>query len=157
MTRTKMLRAVLLLTVSVAVLAGPVSGASASKASIKAVLKSAGPQITSAEKGVASAIVAYKTSHEPAAVESALAKSIAVLKSTRTKVASQSAGSAAVKLAKSKIVKGLSAVAAAYVRLNSAFAQHGSDPQAANTEAEAALKKVATGRKQLKEAVKLLS
>jgi hypothetical protein len=62
-----------------------------------------------------------------------------------------------VKLAKSKLVKGLSAVTAAYVRLNSAFAQHGSDPKAADSEAEAALKKVATGRKQLKEAVKLLS
>jgi hypothetical protein len=156
-TRTKTLRAVLLLAVSVVVLAGPVSGASASKASIEAVLKSSGPQITSAEKGVASAIVAYKSSHDPAPVESALAKSIAVLKGTRTKIASQSAGPAAVKLAKSKLVKGLSAVAAAYVRLNSAFAQHGSDPQAAETEAEAGLKKVATGRKQLKEAVKLLS
>jgi hypothetical protein len=152
-----MLRAVLLLAVSAAALAVPVSGASASKASIKAVLKSSSPQVAQAEKGVVGALGAYKTSPNPAPVESAIAKSIFVLKSLRTKVASQSAGPAAVKLAKSKLVKGISTVVAAYVRLNSAFAQHGTDPSAAKGEAEAALKKVATGRKQLKEAVKLLN
>ncbi|HXP38117.1 MAG TPA: hypothetical protein VN817_10165 [Solirubrobacteraceae bacterium] len=157
MTRTKMLRAVALLAVSVVVLAGPVGAASASKASIKAVLKSSTPQVALAEHGVVSAITAYKTSHEPAPVESAIAKSIFVLKGLRTKIASQSAGPAAVKLAKSKLVKGVSAVVAAYVRLNSAFVQHGTDPSAAKSEAEAALKKVAAGRKQLSEAVKLLS
>jgi hypothetical protein len=156
-TRTSMLRAVSLLAVLTAVLAGPVSGALASKASIKSVLKSSSPQVAQAEQGVAAAIAAYKTSHEAAPVESAIAKSVFVLKRLRTKVASQSAGPEAVKLAKSKLVKGISAVVAAYVRLNSAFAQHGSDPSAAKTEAEAALKKVAKGRKQLKEAVKLLS
>jgi hypothetical protein len=152
-----MLRAVLLLAVSAVVLVAPVSGASASKTSIEAALKSSNPQVLLAEQGVASAITAYKTSHEPAPVESAIAKSIFVLKGLRTKIASQPAGPAAVKLAKSKLVKGVSAVIAAYVRLNSAFAQHGTDPSAAKTEAEAALKKVASGRKQLKEAVKLLS
>jgi hypothetical protein len=156
-TRTKMLRAVLLLAVSATVLAGPVSGASASKASIKAALKSSNPQVEQAEKGVASALGAYKTSPNPAPVESAIAKSIFVLKGLRTKIASQPAGPAPVKLAKSKLVKGISAVVAAYVRLNSAFAQHGTDPNAAKGEAEAALKKVATGRKQLAEAIKLLS
>jgi hypothetical protein len=156
-TRTKTLRAVLLLAVSAVVLAGPVSGASASKASIKAVLKSSSPQVAQAEQGVTSALGAYKTSPNPAPVESAIAKSIFVLKGLRTKIASQPAGPAAVKLAKSKLVKGVSAVVAAYVRLNSAFAQHGTDPSAAKSEVEAALKKVLTGRRQLKEAAKLLS
>jgi hypothetical protein len=156
-TRTNMLRAVLPLAVSAAVLSGPVSGASASKASIKAVLTSSNAQVAQAEKGVVSALGTYKTSPNPAPVESAIAKSIFVLKRLRTNIASQPAGPAAVKLAKSKLVKGISAVVSAYVRLNSAFAQHGTDPSAAKGEAEAALKKVASGRKQLKEAVKLLS
>ena len=62
MTRTKMLRAVLLLAVSAAVLTGPVSGASASKASIKAALKSYSGKVDEAEGGVLTALGAYKAS-----------------------------------------------------------------------------------------------
>ena len=157
MTRTSMWRAVLLLAVSVAVLVGPVAGASASKASIKAALKSYSGQVDQAEGGVLTALGAYKTSKDPAPVDAALGKSVTVLKALKAKIAKQSAPSSKIKTAKTKLLKGIGAVIVAYEHLGTAFSDHGTDQPAAEAEAKAALVKVKAGQKELKEAAKLLS
>ncbi len=157
MTRTKMLRAVLLLAVSAAVLTGPVSGASASKASIKAALKSYSGKVDEAEGGVLTALGAYKASKEPAPVETALGKSVTVLKALKAKIAKQSAPSIKVKTAKTKLLKGIGAVIVAYEHLGTAFSDHATNQSAAESEAKTALLKVKAGQKELKEAAKLLS
>jgi hypothetical protein len=151
-----MLRAVLLLAVSATVLAGPVSGASASKASIKAALKSGLPQVKSTELAAADAIKTFKTTHEAAPVDSALANAITALKSVKAKVAKQSAGASAVKMAKAKLLKGFSAIVLAYEHLGTAFQEHGTDPSAAEAEATMALTKIKAGNTQIKAAAKLL-
>jgi hypothetical protein len=156
-TRTKMLRAVLLLAVSAVVLTGPVSGASASKASIKAALKSYSGKVDEAEGGVLTALGAYKTSKEPAPVETALGKSVTVLKALKAKIAKQSAPSIKVKTAKTKLLKGVGAVIVAYEHLGTAFSDHATNKSAAESEAKTALLKVKAGQKELKEAAKLLS
>jgi hypothetical protein len=156
-TRTRMLRAVLLLAVSATVLAGPVSGASASKASIKAALKSGLPQVKSTELAAGEAIKAFKTTHEAAPVDSALAKAITALKALKVKVAKQPAGPPAVKTAKAKLLKGFSAVVVAYEHLGTAFQENASNPSAAEAEATTALTKIKAGNTQIKAAVKLLS
>jgi hypothetical protein len=152
-----MLRAVLLLAVSATVLVGPVSGASASKASIRAALKSYSGKVDEAEGGVLTALGAYKASKEPAPVEAALGKSVTVLKALKAKIATQSASGAKIKTAKTKLLKGLGAVTVAYEHLGTAFSEHGTDQSAAEAEAKAALLKVKAGQKELKEAAKLLS
>ena len=157
MTRTKMLRAVLLLAVSAPVLTGPVSGASASKASIKAALKSYSGKVDEAEGGVLTALGAYKSSKEPAPVETALGKSVTVLKALKAKIAEQSAPSIKVKTAKTKLLKGIGAVIVAYEHLGTAFSDHATNKSAAESEAKTALLKVKAGQKELKEAAKLLS
>ena len=146
-----------MLAVSAAVLLAPVSGASASKASIKAALKSFSGKIDEAEGGVLTALGAYKTSKEPAPVETALGKSVSVLKELKAKIAKQSAPAPKIKTAKTKLLKGIGAVILAYEHLGTAFSEHGSDQSAAEAEARTALVKVKAGQKQLKEAVKLLS
>jgi hypothetical protein len=156
MTRTGSLLALVALAACAAVLAGPASGASASKASIRATLKSFTARVDVAEGEVLTALGKYKTTHEAAPVDAALGKSITVIKQLKTKLAAQSAPSPKVKLAKAKLIKGLSAVIAAYERLGTAFQDHGTNPSAAEAEAKAALVKVKTGQKQLKEAAKLL-
>jgi hypothetical protein len=152
-----MSRAVLLLAVTATVLAGPVSGASASKASIKAALRSYSGKIDEAEGGVLTALGAYKTSKEPAPVETALGKSVTVLKALKSKITKQSASSVKVKTAKTKLLKGLGAVIVAYEHLGTAFSEHGTDQSAAEAEAKTALAKVKAGKKELTEAARLLS
>jgi hypothetical protein len=154
-----MLRSVsLLLAVSAVVLAaGPVTGASASKASIKTALDKGFPRVRSTEKAAVEAIGAYKATHEPAAVDAALAKAITALKALKAKIATQSAGRPAVKVAKSKLLKGISAVVLAYEHLGTAFEVKGTDPSAAEAEASTAVAKIKAGNEQIKEAVKLLS
>jgi poly-gamma-glutamate capsule biosynthesis protein CapA/YwtB (metallophosphatase superfamily) len=157
-TRIRTLRSVsLLLAVSAVVLAGPVTGASASKASIKTALNKGFPLVRSTERAAVEAISAYKTTHEPAAVDAALAKAITALKAVKSKVAAQPAGRPAVKLAKSKLLKGISAIVLAYEHLGTAFEEKGTDPSAAEAEASTAVTKIKAGNKQVKEAVKLLS
>jgi hypothetical protein len=70
----------------------PAANASASVASIKAVILSYGPRIHVAEGHVLTALGEYKESTGPAEVESAIGGSIAVLGSLKTKVAEQSVG-----------------------------------------------------------------
>jgi hypothetical protein len=73
------------------VLIGPVTGASASDASIKEVIKSYGPQLQVAEGHVESALGEYKKTGNPAAAQAALTESINVLRSLNSKIAAQSA------------------------------------------------------------------
>ena len=139
-----------------AALAGPVAGASASKASIKAALRSYSGKIAVAEGHTLTAAGEYKTTHNAAPVEEAITKSIAVLGALRTKIAAQSAGAHSVKVAKRKLEKGLEAVIVAYEKLKAAYNEKASSPEAAQAEAEKALVSVKSGRKQLNEATKLL-
>lgn len=140
----------------VVILAGPVSGASASKASIKAALKSYDGKIDVAEGNTLTAIGEYKTTKNATPVEEAITASVTVLSALRTKISHQSAGPPKVKAAKSKLVKGLEAVIVSYGKLKTAFSLQASNPQAAQAEVTKALAAVKSGRKKLNEAAKLL-
>lgn len=142
--------------VTAALLVGPVSGASASKASIKSALKSYNGKIAIAEGHTLTAFGEYKTSKDAAPVEAAIAGSIKVLGELRAKIAHQSAGTTKVKQAKSKLLKGIEAVIVAYGKLKTSVGEKASDPQSAETEAKEAVAAVKAGRKQLVEAAKLL-
>ncbi len=138
-------------------LAGPVSGASASDASIKAVIKSYDSKILVAEGHVLTALGEYKNTGEPADVQSAISSSISVLSSLESKVAAQPASSTRVKAGKAKFDKGLKTVVVAYRHLKSAIGEKKASPQAAKEEAKKALSAVKAGAKELKEGAKLLS
>lgn len=151
------------LTACVAVLSGlligPVSSASASKASIKSAIVSYSSKIDVAEGGVLTAVGEYKAApdpKDPAGVEAAISKSVAVLGALKTKVARQSAAAPRVKRAKSKIQAGLQAVIVGYKELSVAYGEIASQPEAASSEATKADLVVKKGRKQLSEGVKLL-
>jgi hypothetical protein len=139
------------------VFAGSVTGASASDASIKAVIKSYNSKILVAEGHVVSAIGEFKDSGNPTKVQAALQKSITVLGALESKISAQSASSPKIKLGKAKFDKGLQSVVVAYRRLKAAFGEKKVSPQAAKAEAKKAVLAVAKGRKELREGAKLLS
>jgi hypothetical protein len=139
------------------VLAGPVAGASASDASIKAVIKSFNSKILVAEGHVVSAIGEFKKSGDPSKAQNAIAESIAVLGALKSKIASQSASSPKVKLGKVKFDKGLQSVIVAYRHLKAAFGEKKVSPKIAKAEAKKAVLEVNKGRIQLREGAKLLS
>ena len=157
MRRQKGVRMALVLVVTACVAAVPVSGASASKASIKTVLKSFSGKVDVAEGHVLTALGTYKSTHDPAPVDAAIGSSVKVLKELRSKIAAQSASKPPVKAAKTKLLKGIAAVIVAYEHLGTAYQEHGSSPPTAEAEAKLALSELKTGLKQLKEAAKLLT
>jgi hypothetical protein len=133
-----------------------VSGASASDASIKHLIKTFNPKILVAEGHLVTAIGEYKTSDNPAPVITDLDSSIGVLHSLKTKIAAQTAVSKRVKEGKAKLVKGLHAVIIAYDQLKVAIGEKAASPTAAKENAEKATLAVKAGRKDLAEAVLLL-
>lgn len=135
---------------------GPVAGASASDASIKAVIKSYNPKILVAEGHVVSAIGAYKQTGNPTSVQAALTKAVGVFQGLKTKIAAQSASQPRVKAGKAKLEKGLQSVIVAYKKLAKAFGEKHASPAMAKAEAKTALSEVKKGRAQLAEGVKLL-
>ncbi len=140
-------------------LVGPVSSASASKASIKAAIVSYSSKIDVAEGGVLTAVGEYKAApdpKDPAGVEAAISKSVTVLGALKAKVAKQSAAAPRVKKAKRKIGAGLQAVIVGYDELSTAYGEIASQPEAASSEAAKAEVVVKQGRKQLTEGIKLL-
>jgi hypothetical protein len=138
------------------VLMGPVSAATASKASIKHAIESYGSKVDVAEGHVLTAVGEYKETKDPAGVEAAIGKSVAVIGAMKAKVAKQSASAPRVKKAKRKIVSGLQAVIVGYDELSSAYAEVATAPEAATGEIAKAEASVKKGRKQLSEGVKLL-
>jgi hypothetical protein len=137
-------------------LIGPLAGASASDASIKAVIKSFNSKILVAEGHVVTAIGEYKKSGEAGGVKTAIGKSVSVLSALKSKIAAQSASTPKVKAGKAKFDKGLQSVITAYRHLSTAFGEKKASPAAATAEAKVAIEAVNRGRKQLREAVKLL-
>jgi hypothetical protein len=140
-----------------ALMLGPVAGASASSASIKAAFESYSGKIDVAEGHAVTAIGEYKTSKNPAAAQAAIGESITVLSGLKSKVAAQSAGKPKVKKAKRKIEEGLAAVIASYRLLSTAIGEDVSNPEAAKAETAKAEVAVKRGRKELLEGVKLLA
>jgi hypothetical protein len=156
MIHTRAVRLAACLAVACAVLAGPVSGAPASEASIKAVIKSYNPKILVAEGHLLSAIGEFKSTGDPVPVQAALAQSIAVLRQLESKIAAQRAVRARVKRGKAKLVRGLKAVILAYEQLSKAFGEQKASPEAAAAEAAGATTAVRRGRTELREGAKLL-
>lgn len=134
----------------------PAVNASASVASIKAVILSYGPRIDVAEGHVLTALGEYKESTGPAEVESAIGGSVAVLGSLKGKVAEQSVGTRRARKAKAKIASGLQAVIVGYEDLSEAYAQRTANRAVAVTEATNAEARVKEGQKDLRAGVKLL-
>jgi hypothetical protein len=89
------------------ILVGPVTGASASDASIKQVIREYSPTVLASERQVESALAEYKTTGNPSGVKTALTRAIAVLASLKSKIAAQSAASPRVKEGRAKLLKGL--------------------------------------------------
>ena len=133
------------------------AGASASKASIRAVIRKDSPTILKVEGHIVTAEGEYAATKNPASVEAAIEKSIAALSALKQRVAAQSASSSKIKAGKSKIVKGLGSVIEGYGHLKAAFADKASDPATAKKEAASALAAVKTGKKELKAGLALLS
>ena len=144
------------LVVLAGVLAGPVAGASASEASIKATFEHYKARVDVAEGHVVSALGEYETSKEPAKAETALKEAASVLLSLRSKIQSQSASAPRVKEAKTKIVEGLGGVAAAYKDLANALEEKTSSPEAAKAEAQKFKASAKKAILELHEGVKLL-
>jgi hypothetical protein len=138
-------------------LVGPISGAAASDASIKAVIKSYNSKVLVAEGHLVTAIGEYKKSGDPTAVQAAFKQSIAVIGSLRSKIASQTASSKRVKLGQAKFDKGLESVIVAYKRLSKAIGEKKVSPAAAKAEAKKAVSAIKSARIELKEGAKLLS
>lgn len=137
-------------------LAGPVTGAGASEAGIKAAIRAYSGKIDVAEGHVLTAVGEYKTTHNAAPVEEAITASISVLSALRTKIVHQSVAIPKIRTAKSKLVKGLGAVITAYEKLKAAYSDKASSPTTAQSEAEKAIVALKSGSKQLKEAIKIL-
>ena len=135
----------------------PVTGASASKGSIRAAIAKAGPKILEVEGRVLTAEGEYNSTHDPAPVEAAIDKSVAVLSALRHRVAAQSASAPRVKAAKRNVVAGLEGVIVGYGHLKTAFADKATNPEAATTEAKAAVTAVGSGKKRLQQGIKQLS
>jgi hypothetical protein len=151
-------RTVLLVLAALAiVVAGPIASASASKASIHAVIAKAGPKILEVEGHVLTAEGEYNTTHDPAPVEAAIDKSVAVLSALRQRVAAQSAAAPRVKAGKRNVVAGLEGIIVGYGHLKTAFADKATNPEAATTEAKAAVTAVGAGKKRLQQGIKQLS
>ena len=91
MTHTKRSIVACCLVVLAGVLAGPLTGASASKQSIKAAIKSYSGPIAVAEGHTLTALGEYKSTHVPAPVEEAITKSVTVLAALRSKISHQGA------------------------------------------------------------------
>jgi hypothetical protein len=149
-------RVALCAAVLVGVLGGSVSGASASDASIKAVIKSYNSKLLIADGHLATALGEYKKSGNPRGVQAALRKSIAVISALKSKVASQRASNPRVKLGRAKFDKGLQAIAVAYKRLSTAIGEKKVSPAAAKAEAKKAVAAIDRARVLFKEGAKLL-
>jgi hypothetical protein len=156
MRKARLARVFACLAVVGAILAVPVSGASASDASIKNLIKSYNSKLLVAEGHLISAIGEYKTNRNPAPVVSALDRSISVLRSLKTSIAGQTAASTRVKEGKAKLVKGLQSVIVAYGKLKIAIGEKAGSPTAAVENAKKADAAVKAGRKQLDEGLILL-
>jgi hypothetical protein len=156
MRRMKLVRTAACLAALCGVLLIPVTGASASDASIKSLIKAYNPKLLVAEGHVVSAIGKYKENRNPAPVVNALDQSITVLRSLKTKIAAQAASSTAVKEGKAELVKGLQAVIDAYGKLKIAIGEKAGSPSAALENAKKADAAVKAGRLDLAEGLKLL-
>lgn len=106
----RLARVVVCAAVMCGVLLVPITGASASDASIKHLTKTYNPKILVAEGHLVTAIGEYKTSGNPAPVITDLDASIGVLHSLKTNIAAQTAVSKRVKEGKTKLINGLHAV-----------------------------------------------
>ena len=149
-------RAALCAAVLVGVLVGPVSAASASDASIKAVIKSYNAKLLIADGHLTTALGEYKKTGNPSDVQAAFKKSIAVLSSLKAKIASQKASNPRVKLGQTKFDKGLQAIVVAYERLSKAIGEKRVSPAAAKAEAKKAVSAIDRARVLFKEGAKLL-
>jgi hypothetical protein len=99
----RLVRVVVCAAVMCGVLLVPITGASASDASIKHLTKTYNPKILVAEGHLVTAIGEYKTSGNPAPV-------ITDLDALKTNIAAQTAVSKRVKEGKTKLINGLHAV-----------------------------------------------
>jgi hypothetical protein len=138
------------------VLGGPLGAASASDASIQAVMKSYEPKILVAEGQVVTALGEYKTSAVPTGVEAAIVNSSEVLRALKAAIAAQPAVGKRVKRGKAKVETGLGSVILGYRQLDLSFTELMSRPVHAKAEAKKALATVKKGSKELNEGAKLL-
>jgi hypothetical protein len=157
MSKTRAARAGLGLLVVLGALAGPVAGASASRASIRALIEGWTPKILVSEGHVVSAVGEYKTARDPAPVEAAIGEAIGTLRTLRTGILRQPAVRPRVKKAKNDLVDGLREVIIAYERLESAFREKGLSPVAADRNAGRASVLVKRGQRDLREGARLLA
>jgi hypothetical protein len=149
-------RRAIALTVIGGALVGPIGSASASDASIRAVIRSYNSKIAIAEDHVVGAIGSYKQTGSPTKVQAALTKAIEVFQSLKRKIAAQSAARRRVKAGKAKLENGLQSISVAYRQLAKAFGEKHVSPATAKVEAKAALAEVKKGRAELVEGVRLL-
>jgi hypothetical protein len=153
MNRSGAARLAACLAVLAGTLVGPVTGASASDASIKQVVSEYNPKILASERQVESALAVYKTTGEPDGVKTALTGAIAVLASLKSKIAAQSAASPRVKQGRAKLLKGLGEVIVGYGHLRTAV---GESTAAARAEAVEASREIITGSRELAQGFRLL-
>jgi hypothetical protein len=138
------------------VLMGPVSGASASAASIKNVIGSYNASVLVAEGHVVSAIGEYKKTGDPKGVQAAIASSIKVLRSMKSRIAAQAAVRRRVEAGKANLEHGLEAIIVGYERLATAYGEQNANPGAASALIAKAARTLLRGRKELAEGLTLL-
>ena len=137
-------------------LAGSVTSAGASDASIKAVIQSYNGVITSDEGRVLTAIGTAESSGNAAPVHVALVAEERDLHVLRSKVAAQSASSPRGRAGKAKFLAGIGSIVRAYRKLDKGVGELKVNPAAGRADVKRALAIVRKGRAQLKASVRLL-
>jgi hypothetical protein len=137
-------------------LAGPMAGAGASDASIKAAIKSYNGVITSDEGRVLTAIGTAESTGNAAPLQLALVAEERDLHALRSKVAAQSASSPRGRAGKAKFLAGIGSIVKAYRKLGKGVGELKANPAAGRADIKRALTIVKRGRAQLNAAVKLL-
>jgi hypothetical protein len=137
-------------------LAGPVTSAGASNASIKAVITSYNGVITSDEGRVLTAIGTAESTGNAAPLHVALVAEERDLHALRSKVAAQRASSARGRAGKAKFLAGIGSIVKAYRKLDKGVSELKANPAAGRADIKRSLAIVKKGRAQLNAAVKLL-
>ena len=138
-----------------AAVAGPVAGAQASNASLRATFNHAAPRLSRDEAAVVKALQAYRPAHATASIR-ALRREVSDIHALGGQIAAQPASSANGRTGKADVTRGLSTVAGAYGALAGDLQKLGRGQRVSNRTIQATARAGQRGRAELVQGLKLL-
>lgn len=135
----------------------PAGSASASSATIEAALTSYNTQLAAAEGQITSAIDAFPTTKNAAAVQAAITQEITILRALKKTVAHAHAGSHKLRRARAKVVDAVTSVILTYRDLSKAFGDFAAQPAKGRGELKGAEQAIKRASRQLRQGEKLLA